>query len=76
MDMATVAWEALQPLPFIDSQRVSKGQWKCNERRDGVAQIGGLLHPLRCNVVAVGDGGKGLRGLVLQRNEVRDLREH
>ena len=52
-----------------------QGITKCFERRDGVAQIGGL-HPFRCNVVAVGDGGRGFRGLVLQRKEVRDLREH
>ena len=54
----------------------ARGSPRDNEvLRDGVAQIGGL-HPFRCNVVAVGDGGRGFRGLVLQRNEVRDLREH
>ena len=36
----------------------------------------GLVCPFRCNVVAGGAGGGTFRGLVLQRNEVRDLREH
>ena len=39
------------------------------------AERSGLLHPFRCNVVAVGAGGGSLCSLVLQRNEARALRE-
>ena len=40
------------------------------------ADWSGLVCPFRCNVVAGGAGGGTFRSLVLQRNEVRDLREH
>ena len=44
-------------------------------RRRG-AKRSELLYSFRCNVVAVGDGGRVFRSRVLQRHEARALREH